>query len=147
MSYTYTLALAVAALSLILSTYALLDNLKLRKRVIALEVSREQKENPQVRKASLVASLATKEVSKIGGAIQFSRYQLKVRNLGAIEAKDVRVIVNGQPLLEVPYVEPRADIDFYIDKSAELAPQFNVFVSWSDKFGTQETYTGVTQLD
>ncbi len=140
MSYTYILALSVAVLSLILSTYALLNNLRLRKRVIALEVSRGQEKNSQVRKASLIASLATEEVSKIGGAIQFSRYQLKIRNLGAIEAKDVRVIVNGEPLLEVPYVEPRADIDFYIDKSAELAPRFNVFVSWSDKFGTQETY-------
>jgi len=140
MSYTYILALAVTVLSLILSTYALLDNIRLRKRVIALEASREQEKNPQVRKASLVASLATEEVSKIGGAIQFSRYQLKIRNLGAIEAKDVKVIVNGESLLEVPYVEPRADIDFYIDKSAELAPRFNVFVSWSDKFGTQETY-------
>jgi len=140
MSYTYILALAVAVLSLILSTYALLDNIRLRKRVIALEVSREQEKNPQVRKASLVASLATEEASKIGGAIQYSRYQLKIRNLGATEAKDVRVIVNGEPLLEVPYVEPRANIDFYIDKSAELAPRFNVFVSWSDKFGTQETY-------
>jgi len=135
----YELWISIA--SLILSIVAVSWNIKLQresndlqKRIVLIEEEREYERKVKSRQADLRAQLRKEE----------SKYKLYIINLGQVEARNIRIKINGEPLEQhctfvkgqfIPsYIGPGSKMSFLMAFSYDFHPPFEIELKWDDDY-------------
>lgn len=124
----------------------------LHERMVALEDARERDRLRQARSAQMRASIHResphwREARLAGKGLQ---YWLVVRNDGSVTARDVRVLLDGRPVLEHPLVPrgeneitdlgPGAEFRYILAVTLGSARVLNARIEWRDGSGEARTW-------
>jgi len=124
------------------------QNSDLQKRLLALEESRENDRIREAAKANLVADI-------LRGDGTGPAWRLEIENRGRAEARDVTVMLEGQPILDHPGVAPAtrqglnqqlchlpggARFRYVLAPSLQCRPPWELYITWTDDSGEPGAY-------
>jgi len=130
------ISLGISFVALAVAVWSHARQHKLGKRMLALEEARERDRRLAKRKAELVATL--------------DRNRLYIENKGQSEAREIAVLLDGQPVLqhpaviqrqeEVRQVAPGSHFAYMLGVSFDTPPPGRIEISWSDDYGEPGMY-------
>ena len=141
-------AILISAVSLLFSFFAFRRSSGAQReanaaqqRIVEIEERREHDRLAEAKCAEL-----RPELRASGG----NSYRLYIANAGVVEAKNVRVIMDGQPLAEHPaaarndamptFVGPQSEIGCLLRLHTQCQPPFEMEVIWDDDSGMNRSY-------
>jgi hypothetical protein len=145
------IGVVIAAGSLIVAIIALLKSLgaqkeanEVQRRLVGIEEKREIDREGQARKAVLRPSLRKTDKAS---------YRLQIANDGMEEARNVRVLLDGQPSSKhctavggdtIPaLIGPNSTVSCLLAVHMQCAPPFDIEISWEDDSGDAGSFKGV----
>ncbi len=130
------ISLAISFVALVAAAWAHVRGYKLGKRMLALEEAREKDRRLAKQKAELSATL--------------DRDRLHIENNGPSEAREVTVLLDGQPVLQHPAVVqrqkevrqlgPGSCCHYFLGISSQTAAPRRIEITWSDDSGEPGLY-------
>lgn len=151
MSYISIIQIVFSAVAILISVVALVrggrtqDSLvKVEEQLVAIEKKRETDRQHEATKARLRAFVFRDGVS--------NRHVLQVENSGLSEAREVRVVLDGQPVYEHPatailplgeektIIGPNSHIRYGVVLTSDTLPPSEIVVEWTDDSGETGRY-------
>ncbi|MGI9250587.1 MAG: hypothetical protein ACR2PR_05265 [Pseudohongiellaceae bacterium] len=147
MSISEAISIIVAILALVSSLCTGQRQVKLQKRVVGIEKSREQARITELLKANIRA-----ELKKVD-----NRWRLILKNTGRCAARNLTIILDDKPLLqhvalkysthkEVHEIGPESDISYAMDIRRVCEPPFDFKATWDDDSDIKGSYNTTLTL-
>lgn len=150
------IAVVISAIAIGVSIWTHNRNHKLQARIVALEEAREKDRLAEKQKANLIAKIIKEALPRSGSIKIDTNYYLQIENKGSSEARDVKVVLDGKPLLEHPtilknikeitQVGPNTDFRYLLVLSTQGRPPSNIEITWEDDSGEPGKYSTTLTL-
>lgn len=138
-------SLVVAIIALLKRSRAQQEAKDVQRRLVAIEEQRESERRAQAQRAVLRPALC-----KTGSA----DCRLYLSNAGPVEARNVKVLLNGKPLNEHPAALPNDTLPALIGPESQVScpmvfaigtplPPFEIEITWEDDSGHPGLYKGM----
>jgi len=146
------LAFFVSAGAMVLTAILGIYSISIKKRLLKIEQEREREKQIQKEKAELCAKIEEDTILGRSGQKKSFVYKLLICNKGYADGRNVKVMLDGEPLSEHPDISDRAEeisdikakseVSYLLNwqKSARLlsSKRLRVNITWKDGLGTQE---------
>ena len=144
-----TIPIVVSAGALAVAVWTHRRQHRLQERMVALEDAREKDRIVAMGKALLTAHVVSEVIAhrRTGSAL---RHFLRIDNKGPAEARDIKVLLDGKPIMEHPAVVqrqeevlqigPKSHFDYLLALSLQANAPRQAEMSWSDDSGEPGSY-------
>ncbi len=149
------IAAVVSAIAIGVSIWTHNRNHKLQARIVALEEAREKDRLAEKQKANLAAQIVSDSYKNIAGG-QTPRHKLRIDNSGIVEAQNIKITLDDNPLLEHPAIPPNTEevtkvgpssfFQYLLALSTQTAPPFELVITWEDDSGEPGKYSTTLTL-
>jgi len=146
----------LSVIAIIVSILAFRKSLKTQNRLVDIEEVREKDRLAEKNKANLTAKIIKEALPRSGSIKIDTNYYLQIENKGSSEARDVKVVLDGKPLLEHPtilknieeitQVGPNTDFRYLLVLSMQGRPPSNIEIEWEDDSGEPGNYSTTLTL-
>jgi len=151
------IAAVISAIAIGVSIWTHNRNHKLQARIVALEEAKEKDRLAEKKKANLIAEII-KEVLPRSGSIKIdTNYYLQIENKGSSGARDIKVMLDENPMFEHPsmYLQkgkkfeeigPASSVRFRLFTADQLKPPHKITMTWEDDSGEPGKYSTTLTL-
>ncbi len=150
------IAAVISAIAIGVSIWTHNRNHKLQARIVALEEAREKDRLAEKKKANLTANIEKEVLISRNGRKQTNQHFLYIENSGNSEARNIKVNLDGKPLLEhstilknteeITQVGPNSDFRYLLVLSMQGRPPSSIEITWEDDSGEPGKYSTTLTL-
>jgi len=144
------IAAVISAIAIGVSIWTHNRNHKLQARIVALEEVREKDRLAEKNKANLTAKITKEELRRSSTHKISWQYHLVVENKGVCGACNIKINLDGKPLLEHPtilknikeitQVGPNSNFRYLLGLSMQARPPSAIEIIWEDDSGEPGKY-------
>lgn len=147
-------SLIVSILAVVISGIAVYISRRTQNRLVDIEDAREKDRLTEKQKANLTARISREPLTR--GTRSATQYFLYIENSGSSEARDIKINLDGKPLLahssilenteEVTQVGPNSYFRYLLVLSSKGRSPSNIEVTWEDDSGEPGKYSTTLTL-
>ena len=149
-------SLIVSIIAVIISGIAVYISWRTQKRLVDIEDAREKDRLAEKKKANLTANIEKEVLISRNGRKQTNQHFLYIENSGNSEARNIKVNLDGKPLLEhstilknteeITQVGPNSDFRYLLVLSMQGRPPSSIEITWEDDSGEPGKYSTTLTL-